>query len=596
MTKILIAEDGAIIAENIKNRLENMNYSVSRIVSNGQDAVKSASELDIDLFMVRYEIAIDVTKRDEAEEKLRPAADEWQATLNAITDLVSVQDKDFKILKVNKAYAEFFKVKPEEIIGKACYQVVHGTSEPWPSCPVKKALETKRSSMGEFFEPRSGIYFNESISPMLSENGDLIGCLHFFKEITELKEEEEALRESKEKYRSLVNDLGLRLHNILGVKEEKYRSLVNNLGLGIFRSTSEPTGKFLEVNLAMEEITGYSKKELLEMNVIDLYLHPEERAAFLAELTPATGKVTREMKFRKKDGTKIVVSETNVPVRNSAGKILYLNGIVEDITEHKQMELRLRERSDELEWVNKELEEDYTHVSHDLKAPLYSIQALSSFLIEDYGDKFDEQGMDYIEGLRNSSLRMQQLIDDLLSLSQVGKKDIAVKMTDLNLLLKKVKDDLRGQIDKVGAEIIIHDLPTISIQSIWIEQLFRNLIDNALKFNESKLPRVEIECEEREEDYLFKVSDNGIGIEEKYLSQIFTIFKRLHSQTAYGGGSGIGLTICKKIVENLEGKIWVQSRVGEGSIFYFNIPKVSKIRGKNEGKHVRSIEDTLHRG
>ena len=106
----------------------------------------------------------------------------------------------------------------------------------------------------------------------------------------------------------------------------------------------------------------------------------------------------------------------------------------------------------------------------------------------------------------------------------------------------------------------------------------------------------QLECEEREEDYLFKVSDNGIGIEEKYLSQIFTIFKRLHSQTAYGGGSGIGLTICKKIVENLEGKIWVQSRVGEGSIFYFNIPKVSKIRGKNEGKHVRSIEDTLHRG
>jgi len=260
----------------------------------------------------------------------------------------------------------------------------------------------------------------------------------------------------------------------------------------------------------------------------------------------------------------------------SALKTRYAEELEREQEALRKSKEELRERSDELEKVNKELE-DYTYiVSHDLRAPLRSIQSFTSFLIEDYGDKLDEQGRNYLERLNNSSLRMQQLIGDLLTLSRIGKRHIAVEMVDLNRLLEEVKDDLKGQIDKAGAEIIIHDLPTISAQRTWIGQLFRNLIDNALRFNQSKLPRVEIECEERDDDYLFKVKDNGIGIEEKYYSRVFNIFERLHPQTQYGGGTGAGLAICKKIVESLRGKIWVQSKVGEGSIFYFNVPKVSK--------------------
>ena len=250
-----------------------------------------------------------------------------------------------------------------------------------------------------------------------------------------------------------------------------------------------------------------------------------------------------------------------------------------DITERKRTEELLRERSAELEEVNKELE-DYTYsVSHDLRAPLRSIYSFTNFLIEDYGDTLDEQGRNYLERLKNSSQRMQQFIDDLLTLSRVGRRNTAVEMVDLNLILLEIKDELKEQIDKIGAEIIIHDLPTISTHRTEIGQLFRNLIDNALKYSESEVPRVEIEGEERKDDYLFKVKDNGIGIKEEYLTQIFNIFERLHSQSEYGGGTGAGLAICKRIVERQGGKIWVQSTVDEGSIFYFNIPKVNNNRG-----------------
>lgn len=280
---------------------------------------------DLDSLAMGLNMMIDDIRT--GEEKIKRTAEEWRTTFDSITDLVSIHDKDFKIVRVNKVYANAFKMKPQELIGRTCYEVLHETKEPWSSCPHKRALETKKPVTVEFFEPHLGIHLQVLASPIFDDKGEVTGTVHLAKDITERKQVEEALRES----------------------EEKYRGLVSHIKLGIFRSAPGPAGRFLEINPAMEELTGYSRKELLQMNVSDLYLYPEEREAVLEEAASATGKATKEIYFRKKSGAKIIVSDTKVAVRDGSGGILYFDGILEDITERKRMEHDLRERVKELQ-------------------------------------------------------------------------------------------------------------------------------------------------------------------------------------------------------------------------------------------------------
>ena len=238
------------------------------------------------------------------------------------------------------------------------------------------------------------------------------------------------------------------------------------------------------------------------------------------------------------------------------------------------MEKELERYMKELERANRDLEDYTSTVSHDLKAPLRTLQAFSTLLLEDHANKLDEAGRGYIQMLKDASERMNSLIDNLLTLSRVGRKFTEIETVDLNELLEGIKADLMMRIEERGGEVIVKDkqLPTISAQWVWMKELLMNLIDNGLKFNKSEVPKVEVSYEERDKDYLFKVRDNGIGIEEKYLNRIFNLSEKLYSSSEYEG-TGVGLTICKKIVEQLGGSIWVESKPGEGSTFSFNIPK-----------------------
>jgi light-regulated signal transduction histidine kinase (bacteriophytochrome) len=225
-----------------------------------------------------------------------------------------------------------------------------------------------------------------------------------------------------------------------------------------------------------------------------------------------------------------------------------------------------------LEQSNTELE-NYTYVvSHDLKAPLRTIRSFGAFLVEDYGERIDKTGLDYLERIIKAADDMNKLIEDLLLLSRVGRKSTEDEIVDLNILLEEITFDLKSLIEKRDAEVVINRLPTIPVQRIWIKQLFLNLIDNGLKFNKSEIPRVGVECKVRPKDYLFSVSDNGIGIKEQYFERIFNLFERLNSKDEYEG-TGAGLAICKKVAENLGGRIWVESTHGKGSTFFFTMPR-----------------------
>ncbi len=243
----------------------------------------------------------------------------------------------------------------------------------------------------------------------------------------------------------------------------------------------------------------------------------------------------------------------------------------ENIIGRKRAEGELERYVKELERTNRDLDDFASTVSHDLRAPLRTIQAFSMLLMEDYADKLDETGRGYLDEVSKATERMDVLIEDLLKLSRVGRKFTEVEAVDLNELLEEIKSDLGARFEEQGGEVVAGKLPTISIQRVWMKELLMNLIDNGLKFNQADKPRVEVSCEEDGKNYIFKVKDNGIGIEAKYQSRIFNLSERLQPQEYEG--TGLGLNICKNILDKFGGNIQVESGPGEGSTFCFSIPQ-----------------------
>lgn len=226
----------------------------------------------------------------------------------------------------------------------------------------------------------------------------------------------------------------------------------------------------------------------------------------------------------------------------------------------------------ELERSNSELDAFAYIASHDLKEPLRGIHNYSNFLIEDYGDILNENGRAKLQTLVRLTQRMEDLIDSLLHFSRLGRVDLSMQQTDLNQVIHRILDLLSPRIEETGIEIRIpQPLPTVYCDRIQVGEVFSNLIANAIKYNDKAEKWIEIGYIYRNETLILYVKDNGIGIREKHFDAIFRIFKRLHGQNKFGGGTGAGLTIAKKIVERHSGKIWVESSYGEGSTFYFTL-------------------------
>jgi signal transduction histidine kinase len=232
---------------------------------------------------------------------------------------------------------------------------------------------------------------------------------------------------------------------------------------------------------------------------------------------------------------------------------------------HYRIVSQLREKMREMD--------DFVHVvSHDLKEPLRGIEAFAGFLMEDYGSKLDEEGKRYLQFLKTSAVRMHDLIRDLLALASLSRKEASLQRVDLNGVLAQIRRDLDYAIQQKGAEIEVRSpLPTVFVDPTQIGEVFKNLLSNSIKFSRLR-PRIEILALEEDRSHRISVKDNGIGIEPEYHQQIFGLFERLHPQEQFEG-TGAGLAICKKVIEGYGGRIWVESRPGEGSTFYFTLPK-----------------------
>jgi PAS domain S-box-containing protein len=232
-------------------------------------------------------------------------------------------------------------------------------------------------------------------------------------------------------------------------------------------------------------------------------------------------------------------------------------------------------KSIEIQNRNKELD-DFTYVvSHDLKEPLISIEGYSKILLKDYQDKIDEDGKEYLGSVVQSSGRMKGLIEDLLTLSRVGRTAEAIQMVSVGETINEIIHDLHFTLREKNVQIIVDPgLPTVQYNPTQLTMIFRNLISNAMKFNDKSDPRITIGVQDTPDEFVFSVADNGVGIAKQYFERIFMIFQRLHRSEEFRG-SGAGLTIVKKIIENHRGRIWLDSVVGEGTTFYFTVSKTA---------------------
>ncbi len=245
-----------------------------------------------------------------------------------------------------------------------------------------------------------------------------------------------------------------------------------------------------------------------------------------------------------------------------------------DITKIKQLEAGLLENADRLRRSYEKLEEFSHVVSHDLQTPLRTIQMFSGFLLDDYESKLDEEGVKYLHTLTETSARMRELINDLLALSSIHMNAASFERVNVQRVLEEVKEDLHARLHGVNLQIA-DDLPTVKGSRSRIYRLFSNLIVNAVKYNDKALPTLHVGwLKELRQDGMqtFYVKDNGIGIELRHQERIFGIFEKLNKKKDTEG-TGAGLAICKRIVEEHKGKIWIESEVGKGSTFYFTIPR-----------------------
>jgi PAS domain S-box-containing protein len=363
----------------------------------------------------------------------------------------------------------------------------------------------------------------------------------------------------------------------LEASEEKYKTLFYKSPLPKW-IYDQNTLQFLEVNEAAIRHYGYSQEEFMNMTIRDI--RPQDDVPKLVEDVESVKNTTatytdQNWRHTKKSGEVIDVELTAHPVEYDHRKARMV--IVNDITERKKSELMTRQlnqdlekRAAELAASNAELERFAYIASHDLQEPLRMVSSFLQLLQKKYQGQLDDKAIQYIHYAVDGSERMKALILDLLEYSRVGTGKESFGSVDMGEVIKEVGEIFREKVIACRGRIDIGVMPVVTGDKIQLVQLIQNLVSNALKYHGEEPPLIRINAEEREQECLFSVQDNGIGIDPMFFEKIFIIFQRLHNKNDYSG-TGIGLAICKKIVERHGGRIWVESSPGAGSTFFFTI-------------------------
>ncbi|PCJ65317.1 MAG: hypothetical protein COA58_10690 [Bacteroidetes bacterium] len=492
---------------------------------------------------------LDITQEINTQRAIEKSQMDLQNLLDNMYDGLLVLDENGVIMNANNSCMDLFELVPDDL-GKAFLKdFVHPDNKSDVSInrDVVKEQGSLSSITSKILTKSGKIKVVEVSSSAIVEKGVYKGSRDIVRDITESVIAREELEASKSELEDLI--------------ENMYDALIV-VGSG---------GNVERVNKAGEELLGYSKKEISEFSFNKL-VHPddlEKSQNYLKKLKTEGYYSGYEGRIISGDGT-IKTVEVNSTAIFDNGNLIGSRDIIRDITERKEIEFQKEVLLAELEVVNQELRDFAYIVSHDLKAPLRSIGSLSDWLIQDYQEALDDEGRELLRLLKTRIGRMHNLIEGVLQYSKVGRLQDEKEEVDINLLLEETIDSL----DPPNT-CIVHfekNMPTVRYDKIRLQQVFQNLISNAIKFLDKPKGEIIISLSHDNTHYHFAIEDNGPGIEENYFNKIFQIFQTLTSKDEYES-TGIGLSIVKRIVELNGGTISVKSTVGVGSTFSFTIPK-----------------------
>ncbi|MFZ5354670.1 MAG: MASE3 domain-containing protein [Bacillota bacterium] len=386
----------------------------------------------------------------------------------------------------------------------------------------------------------------------------------------ELAEKNLEVIQTNEQLMQEISDLQM-IEKLLRKSKAWSRAIFEGSSIGIV--LLNVNGIIIESNPAFERILGYNSEELRDIGIQKI-THPDDldhdMKLFNDLINGSIDSYEIEKRYVRRDGSIIWGNLKMSYILNTGEDFQFIIAMIEDITQRKLAEENRLRLLKELETTNQELDNFAYIVSHDLKAPLRGIGSLANWLITDYGDKFDSEGKDIINLMINRVDRMKNFIEGILQYSRVSRINDSKELLDLNKVVDEVLE-LLALPDNITVNIE-NKLPEISCYKIFIEQIFQNLLSNAVKFMDKPEGVVNIDCQEEDEHWKISISDNGTGIDERYYKKIFQIFQTLQPRDKFES-TGIGLSIVKKIIDTIGGKIWVESTPGEGSTFYFTIPK-----------------------
>jgi PAS domain S-box-containing protein len=482
--------------------------------------------------------------RKQAEVEVRKLSQAVSQT----SSLIIITDTEGFIEYVNPKFTQVSGYSLGEVKGKNARLFKSGAVPDLEYSEMWKSLKLGNEWRGEFHNrKKNGEFFwvSASISPIHDVDNEITHFVAVEEDITEQKRMEETLQASEARYRGIFE----------GVQDAIF---VESL-----------TGEILDVNTRACEMFGYSRQEMLTMTVDDLV--PEGHLAIIpgdSSTADIPDNPVETVNVRSNGETFPVEITTRL---QEIGRETVMLVVVRDITERKRVEKALEQSKLELERSNADLERFASIASHDLREPLRAVSGFANLLARHYGDRLDAEAEEYIDYILDGTNRLQGLIDALLTYSQVGTRGKAFETTDCEEILDRVTSNLTVAIEESGA-LISHDpLPTVMGDRVQLEQLFQNLISNAIKFRGKDRPEIHIGLINKNVEWEFSIKDNGIGIEPQFADRIFVIFQRLHTQEEYPG-TGLGLAICKRIVERHGGRIWVESEFGKNSTFYFTLP------------------------
>jgi PAS domain S-box-containing protein len=512
----------------------------------------------------------DLSEKKAEELRLRQNEERFRLMVEGVKDYaIFMLDTTGHILTWNEGAKSTKGYSSQEIIGRhfSTFYTATDLEDKKPERELTIAIATGKYEEEGWRVKKNGSVFwaNVVITALFNENNQHVGFSKVTRDLSERKENEEQLRLSEERYRSLVEQV---------------------LDYGIFMLDEK--GRIISWNEGAKRIKGYTAEEILGKYFSIFYTEEDiikGKPAHELKVAQTSGKYEEEGWRLRKDGSLFWANIVITAVYNNQGQLIGYSKVTRDLTERKESERALRESYDryrrlaeelehanaELSYANQELEQFTSIVSHDLQEPIRTIKSFLQLIDMKLEEGSVLEIKNYLGKSQNAANRMRELIHNLLHYAQLSRGDMISQRVDVSELFHQALQNLRTAIEANNAHIQIeNEVAFIYGDPVQLVQLVQNLVSNALKFTVSGNPQIRIRCTLENGVVQFSVSDNGIGIAKGDLNKVFEIFKRLSTEKAYPG-TGIGLAICKKIVDRHHGRIWPESVPGKGTTFYFTL-------------------------